>query len=127
MKFILGAISVALSVASCQPAYSDTAADSAAPAECTSKLDWAKHVAESNPAIRLSGVTEIKPETVPQVVEIFNKTPPVGAPITADSAVLLHGVDAQTGLPIPQALVGLFKGGCRVGSFTVPVPAGSPA
>jgi hypothetical protein len=113
MKFhFLGAISLALGISACNPAYADGA--------CQSEGDFVTEVvSDANPGLNIGPVATLQGLAVTQVLQAFNDTPP-STSFEADEILILHATRASDGEEHPQWLVALFKDHCKVTAAMVP-------
>ena len=76
-------------------------------------------VKDHNPGITITKVSDLPANLLQKVVDIYNRTPPVGEPIAADAAVILWGNAGSQ--PMDRVLIGIFAKGCKTGSITLPI------
>jgi hypothetical protein len=97
------------------------AAASPASAECVTVPVWRERVAALSPTLVIDPAEMVNASLQAIVTGSYNAAAPQ-AQLTPDSVIMLLARDRSTGLPLGQALFGLFKGGCIRGTFLVPLP-----
>lgn len=126
MKSILGAMSLALAltVATCEPAH----AVDAEPSECMTESAWVQTMRDKANGITIDRISEVSPDDLKELVDIYNNTPPVEKKIEAESGIRLGATVTSTGQRFPSDLIGFFSDGCRIGSLLVEAAGlGDPA
>lgn len=98
---------------------------STAHAACMSADAWLGKIgAGLAPAASLIDHTDLSDDLRQAAAVEFNQTPPVGAPIMPERAVVTIIKSTETGFPLPFVLIGFFVHGCAAGTMRVPIVGG---
>jgi hypothetical protein len=91
-------------------------------AECITAPVWRERVAAASPTLIIADPETAGPKLATLVVDAYNDKAPQSQ-LAPDTVVMLLARDRATGLPLGQAMFGLFTGGCIAGTYLVPLPA----
>lgn len=112
---LLWAALLALSAASCEPAYADEPGNGAAVGACVSAKDWTLSVVQRSQGVSVIQLSDIGGAQAQAIVARVNAIPPE-TDIKADRILVLGAKSVPEDIPAPYVLVAFFDHDCLVTS-----------